>query len=203
MISNFLDYSYFVIINSLSCLIFNMLHFFLYEYFLWLLCPLPLYFLYYFSNVLRYTIFYVPRYFPLSSFSSFFLLAPFFLVLSCLSFSFSRGTSKYHEKTNAALSVVLLSVRTSANSSLRPTNRTSDCSPFSRGSRWYQDPDIRIIGVPRGLLLPSLYGGRGSNGRPLVAVRLETLFYVSTPTFLFLASGSKSGERERENNWFI
>lgn len=69
---------------------------------------------------------------------------------------------------------------------------------FPRGSHWYQDPDIRITGVPWGLLLPSLHRERGSNRRPLVAIGLEALFYVFTPTFLFLAPGSKSEERKRK-----
>lgn len=69
---------------------------------------------------------------------------------------------------------------------------------FSHYSHWYQDLDIRIW-----CTFPSLHGGHGSNGRSLVTVGLEALFYVSTPTFLFLASGNKSREgreerRERE-----
>lgn len=79
------------------------------------------------------TQFFMPfaSYFRLNPFSPF-LLALFSPVLSYLSLSLVLGgTSGHRQKTNAALGVVLLSVRTSANSSLRPTNRTSDCPPFS------------------------------------------------------------------------
>jgi len=146
------------------------------------------------------------RYFRLSPFSPFSL--PFSPALSYLSLSLSlvlRGTLGYRQETNAALSVVLLSVRTSANSSLRPTNRTSDCPPFSTRlplvSR-FRYP--RVTDVPRGLLLPSFHGGRGSNGRPLVAVGLKArLFYVFTSTFLFLAWESKSEERKRERGKIV
>lgn len=113
--------------------------FFLAQYFIrhmhfyipWSFCLFPPHSLYYLSNVSRYTIFYALC--PLLSLKPFFSVSAG-AVFSCAIVSVSLvlgGTSGHRQKTNAALGVVLLSVRTSANSSLRPTNRTSDCPPFS------------------------------------------------------------------------
>lgn len=158
------------------------------------------------------TPFFMPfaRYFRLSSFSPF-LLAPFSLLLSCLFLSLSLSFSRVLRGTARKRMPFSASSFSRCAPLLIPASDLRIVHPiarlFPRGSHWYQDPDIRITGVPRGLLLPSLHGGRGSNGRPLVAVGLEALFYVSTPTFLFLASGNKleerKKERERKNSWFI
>lgn len=141
------------------------------------------------------------RYFPISPFSSFFLLAR---SLCCYRVYLSRSRGVLRSTTRKRMPLSASSFSRSA-PQLIPASDLRIVHPIARlflaVSHWYQDPDIRIIGVPRGLLLPSLYGGRGSNGRPFVTVRLEALFYV--PTFLFLVPGSKSGERERENSWFM
>lgn len=136
-------------------------------------------------------------YSPLSPFSSFPLVCHS-LYRVFLSFPFSgvlRGTTRKRMPLSASF-FSQCAPRLIPASDLRIVHPIARL--FPRGSHWYQDPDIRITGVPRGLLLPSLYGGRGSNRRPLVAIGLEALFYVSTPTFLFLASGSdRSRKRGR------
>lgn len=158
------------------------------------------------------TPFFMPfaRYFRLSSFSPF-LLAPFSLLLSCLFLSLSlsfvlEGTSRYRQKTNAILGVVLLSVRTSANSSLRPTNRTSDCPPFS----------TRLPLVSR-----SRYPNHWcTSGSPFTfppwrtrvkwttsrSRRIRGSFLCFYPDVFISRIGEQVGrekERERKNSWFI
>lgn len=88
--------------------------------------------------------------------------------------------------------VVFLSVRDSANSSLRPTNRNTRLLAFfhapsvsrSRYQNYRPSPSLSLF-------LSSSYSstfvlGRSSNGRPVVAIRLEALFSCRNPDVFIL-----------------
>lgn len=174
-------------------------------YILWSFCLFPPHSLYYLSNVSRYTIFYALC--PLLSLKPFFSVsagAVFSCAIVSLSLSFSgvlRGTAR-KRMPHSASSFSQCAPRLIPASDLRIVHPIARL--FPRGSHWYQDPDIRITGVPRGLLLPSLHGGRGSNGRPLVAVGLEALFLCLYPDIFISRIGEQVGrEKETKKERFI